>query len=466
MSDTKLRRLAAIPVVLGLVLRVTYLLRVRRTVELIGDPYFYYHQAKALVRGQGFIHPFTLLTEHRVEQAADHPPLYPLLLAFFDKVGITSVTQQMFMNCLIGSASIVFAMVLARRISGPRTALVSGLFVAVNPNTFRYDGTLWSETLAIALMLLSILALHHLLTSPGWKWAAATGLGFGLATLTRAEYVIALPLITVFLVWTGRRSLRRSFAVVAIFAVAGTATMSPWLVYNATRFEHPVGLTVGFQYLLPLTNCDSTYYGTTIGYWDVECLQPAYQRTHVLGRDESIMASEATKDGLQYLRTHKRRALVMPFLRVGRLVGLYQPIQQANLDIFIEGVERPIALFGLGVWYALLLFGTIGAGSLRRKRNDLFALVLPGVVVTTASAVTYGTTRFRAGFEPFGCILAAIGLQYLMRLYRRIMGAPPSTSASSTSECQALSPSSPKPSDLASPVSVLDLAPSTSTENL
>jgi 4-amino-4-deoxy-L-arabinose transferase-like glycosyltransferase len=438
MSETKLRRLAAIPVLLGLLFRVTYLVRVRRKVELIGDPYFYYHQAKALVRGQGFIHPFTLLTEHRLEQAADHPPLYPLLLAFFHKVGITSVTQQMLMNCLIGTMSIVLAMVLARRISGPRTALVAGLFAAVNPNTFRYDGTLWSETLAVALMLLSILALHHVLTGPSRRWAAMTGLCFGLATLTRAEYVIALPLIAVFLLWTGRRTLRRAFTMAAIFSVAATAVMSPWLIHNATRFEHPVGLTVGFQYLLPLTNCDSTYYGTTIGYWDVECLQPAYQRTHVLGRDESVMASEAAKDGLQYLRSHKRRALVMPFLRVGRLVSLYQPIQQANLDIFIEGVERPIAFSGLAAWYVLVLFGAIGVWSLRPRRNEMFALTLPGIVVITASAVTYGTTRFRAGFEPFVCILAAIGLQQLMHLYRRVMAEPPSRSSPNTTELRAL----------------------------
>lgn len=438
MSETKLGRSAAIPVVLGLALRVTYLVRVRRKVELIGDPYFYYHQAKALVRGQGFIHPFTLLTEHRVEQAADHPPLYPLLLAFFDKVGITSVTQQMFMNCLIGTASVVLVMVLARRFSGPRTALVAGFFVAVNPNTFRYDGTLWSETLAIALMLVSILALHHLLTGPSRKWAATTGLCFGLATLTRAEYVIALPLIAAFLLWTGRLTLRRSFAMAAIFSIAATAVMSPWLIYNATRFEHPVGLTVGFQYLLPLTNCDSTYYGTTIGYWDVACLQSAYQRTHVLGRDESVLASEAAKDGLQYLGTHKRRALVMPFLRVGRLVSLYQPIQQANLDIFIEGVERPIAFAGLAAWYVLVLFGAIGVGSLRRRRNEIFALTLPALVVITASAVTYGTTRFRAGFEPFVCILAAIGLQHLVHTYRRVMAAPPSLLRPDTTELRAL----------------------------
>lgn len=438
MSETKLRRLAAIPILLGLTIRVTYLLRVRRKVVLGGDPYFYYHQAKALVRGQGFIQPFTLLTDHRVEQAADHPPLYPLVLAFLNKVGISSVTKQVFFNCLIGTASVVLVMVLARRISGPRTALVAGMFVAVNPNTFRYDGTLWSETLAFALMLLSILALHHLLTGPTRKWAAATGLCFGLATLTRAEYVIALPLIAAFLLWTGRRTLRRSFAIAAIFAVVATATMSPWLVYNVRRFEHPVGLTVGFQYLLPLTNCDSTYYGNTIGYWEVECLRPAIERTRDLRGDESVLAGEAAKDGLQYLRTHKRRALVMPFLRVGRLVGLYQPIQQANLDIFIEGVERPIAFAGLAAWYVLVLFGAIGVGSLRRKRNEIFALTLPALVVITASAVTYGTTRFRAGFEPFVCILAAIGLQHLVHTYRRVMAAPPSLLRPHTTELRAL----------------------------
>ena len=128
----------------------------------------------------------------------------------------------------------------------------------------------------------------------------------------------------------------------------------------------------------------------------------------------------------------------MPFLRVGRLVSLYQPIQQANLDIFIEGVERPIAFSGLAAWYVLVLFGAIGVWSLRRRCNEMFALTLPGLVVITASAVTYGTTRFRAGFEPLVCILAAIGLQQLVHLYRRVMAAPPSRPSPNTTELRAL----------------------------
>jgi hypothetical protein len=104
----------------------------------------------------------------------------------------------------------------------------------------------------------------------------------------------------------------------------------------------------------------------------------------------------------------------------------------------IEGVERPIAFAGLAAWYVLVLLGAIGVGSLWRRRNDLFTLTLPGLVVITASVVTYGTTRFRAGFEPFACILAAVGLQHLLRLYRRVMAAPPSTPSLSTPELRAL----------------------------
>ena len=120
MSVTNFRRVAAVPVAIGFLLRVTYLLRWRRKVELTGDPYFYYHQAKLLVEGRGFIHPFTLVAEQRVEQAADHPPLFPLFLACLNKVGITSVTQQTLLNCVIGTISIILVMVIARRISGDR----------------------------------------------------------------------------------------------------------------------------------------------------------------------------------------------------------------------------------------------------------------------------------------------------------------------------------------------------------
>ena len=69
-----------------------------------------------------------------------------------------------------------------------------------------------------------------------------------------------------------RRRRRPVWPAVAIFA-AGVATLLPWSIYNAARFDEPVFLSTNDGSTLLGANCDNSYYGD-IGGWDLLCLAP------------------------------------------------------------------------------------------------------------------------------------------------------------------------------------------------
>jgi hypothetical protein len=71
--------LAAVAVI-GLAVRVTYVLLEQRDIDFGGDARFYHDGANLLADGKGFISPFDHHKGHVVE-AADHPPLYLVFLA-------------------------------------------------------------------------------------------------------------------------------------------------------------------------------------------------------------------------------------------------------------------------------------------------------------------------------------------------------------------------------------------------
>lgn len=135
-------------------------------------------------------------------------------------------------------------------------------------------------------------------------------------------------------------------------------------------------------------------------------------------------AKEAYKDGMAYIRAHPGRALQLPFYRIGRVLGLYRPIQQTTLDIFPEGREPFVAYSSAVLWYFLCAFGAIGGRSFRRRKLAIFPLVLPLIVVILATAITFGNVRYRAAFEPFLCVLAAAGVSHVWRTYRRLVTTP------------------------------------------
>jgi 4-amino-4-deoxy-L-arabinose transferase-like glycosyltransferase len=139
----------ALITVLGLGLRLGYIALYRRHATPAGDAYYYHYQANLLVGGHGFINPLTYAVAHRAVPAADHPPLWTLVLAVAALVGLKSFWSQIVWSCLVGAAAIVVVALATHEIAGRRAGIAAAFLAACYPVFWINDGALMSETLVL-----------------------------------------------------------------------------------------------------------------------------------------------------------------------------------------------------------------------------------------------------------------------------------------------------------------------------
>jgi hypothetical protein len=61
---------------------------------------------------------------------------------------------------------------------------------------------------------------------------------------------------------------------------------------------------------------------------------------------------------------------------------------------------------------------------LRKRRIPVFPLLAPPAIVFVAVTITFATTRYRASAEGAVCLLAAVGVDALVRMYERLRDDP------------------------------------------
>jgi hypothetical protein len=184
--------------------------------------------------------------------------------------------------------------------------------------------------------------------------------------------------------------------------VALAVVMLPWTIYNLTRFERRVVGSTQSGATVAGANCPATYQDRTwIGLWNYTCVlfnQP--DRKDARGHDQSAVNAMYMTKGVDYASAHASRLPVVVLARVGRVVGVYRPRQQLDVESrpadgrpFSTGVA---ALLG---FYVVVVAGAVGLVRLRRRHVPIWpVLVFAGLVVVTA-ATTYGATRFRDSLE-------------------------------------------------------------------
>ena len=462
-ADERRFRLALGAVALvGLVLRVLNVLALRPTADpggdgyvIAGDSLYYHFQANALAKGLGYIVP--LDTDLRpvtatglLTPSAAHPPLYSTYLALWSKLGVDSVTGHRLASCLLGTATIVLVGLLARRLapasSAHRVGLAAALVAAVYPGLWINDGVLLSETAAIFTVTLAVMASYSFWRAPTPGRAAWLGAAIGLAALSRSEAVALLVFIAVPLALLARdRSWARRIGLVAIAGVTMLVVLAPWLAYNLTRFENPVLLTSSSGVVLSGASCDGSWYGHRVGSY-ADCFDPralsAATQADLCDRIDRPADCLATDKGVEavilslrdprlydesesdvpyaeqarsYVRHHLRRLPIVVAARVGRVWGIYAPLQNTRLDITIENRGRTASWLGLLAYWIMVPLAVAGLWSLRRRRVPILPFLAVALTVTLAAGATFGVTRYRATAESLLVVAAALGADALLR---------------------------------------------------
>jgi 4-amino-4-deoxy-L-arabinose transferase-like glycosyltransferase len=392
----------------ALVIRVLYTLLVAHDIPVIGDALTYHLLGENIADGKGFErapHPQLAPFEGWKPgvPTAEHPPLFPLLIGLFTKLGAGGYLAQKLLLCAVGTVTVAFVGLAGREAAGPAAGLVAAALAAVYPFLWVVDGSLMSETLYGALLAATLWLALRFARRPSLGLAAGLGALVALAALTRGEALLLAPLLLIPLAVRAGAAWRSRLTLAAVALGAFALVLAPWTIRNLTVFEEPVLISTNGNAVFVGSNCDAVYYGDFIGLWNFNCYGNAP------GGDESESAVAYRERGFDYARDHAGRLPLVMGVRLLRVWDLYRPLQQAAYES-LEGRSETASRIGLAFYYPMLLLAAAGAVILRRRRAPLWPLLAFPVMVTITAVVIYGVTRFRFAAEPALCVLAAVAL--------------------------------------------------------
>lgn len=398
----------------GLALRWGFVLTVQRHIDLgAGDSYYYHRGAQLLVDGHGFVAP-QQWDQGIHMQAASHPPVYLLYLAFFTLIGLGTPVWHMLASCLLGAGSVALCGLLGRRLGGDRVGLIAAALAALYPQLWVNDGMVMSETAAIFFGLLALLAAYRFSESRTPRRALVMGLAIAVAALSRSELILLAPLVAVPLCLAPRGDpWWPRFGKLVLAGLGALVLIGPWVGYNLSRFDHPVYLSAGLDITQAVSNCDDTYSGQFLGYWSYNCQIPIDEAAQARGlnkneeSERSLYMGEAVRS---YVKEHKSELPKVVLARLGRITGVYRGAQQIDFDSFSEA--RPWTVAELAAWgyWTLAPLAIFGAFIARRKRYLIYPLLAVVATVIFAVVITFAGTRYRAPAEPVIVLFAAVFL--------------------------------------------------------
>ncbi len=375
--------------------------------QLSGDQFSYYHYAREIAAGRGYVHYVT------GEPTAYYPIGYPAMLAgLFFVVGHTPIPDDYMLavnllHVVVGTASVVLAYLIGRALFGERGGLAGALLVAIFPNLVYQVTSVQLETMYIfwCLAAVAILVTHDWSRGlPSTRRLVAFGAVLGVSVLIRPFSIWFLAALVAGGVVAGagwRRSARAALVPLAVVLLM----MVPWTIRNALRLDAfvPTSTNTGD------TLCLDRSMDATGGFrWaDHEgCADPDLP--------EVERNSENTRMAIRWVLDHPGREAEQ-IVRRARLIfasdtdGVTAVNTLGGGAVMGEGTADAYEALANAGWLVVCLLATAGVVVLlaTRRRAPATAIVL----VSTASLIViplllWGNPRFHLPFSPFLAILA------------------------------------------------------------
>lgn len=414
----------------GVAVRLAHLTLIAANNPLSGDASSYHLAANLWADGLGFPEPFRHLfggTDAvplstggvsviqtpigHLEPTAGHPPVWALMLGIFSFLGATSILEQQVVSALLGIPAIVLTGLLGREVRSERLGLIAAAITAFYAFIWVNDGLLMAETPAIASAVATMLIGVRFWKQPTRRSAVFLGIVGGVAALTRAELVLFLPVVTAVVLVRTVLPWRERVLRYAICGLTSLLVCLPWFVRNSTAFDSPVFFSNGMGTVLVQSNCDATYFGPDLGYWNLDCGLP------IPYGDDGGLLNEVERDTVvreratSYISEHRSHLLttVVP-ARIGRMWGIYEPIGQLRRDVLADRRSFAVSALGLVQFTLLVPAAVAGFFVVRRRRGPLLILSAWIPIATFTAATTFGNTRYRTAAETSIVILAAVAL--------------------------------------------------------
>jgi 4-amino-4-deoxy-L-arabinose transferase-like glycosyltransferase len=350
-------------------------------------------------------------------------PLWPFTIAGISLIfGTSDYFARLFLS-LIGSGTCVLVYLFARDLFGWRIGVLAGIFAAIYPELYIYDGWLYAESLFTFLLFAVCYGLYRLQRTPerNWRIWITCGVLLGLLSLTRPNGIIVIGFFIVWaiiMVWQKLLSWRVAARGVLVTTFIALALIAPWTLRNylASHTLIPVAIGDGTVLLGSYNNMvltRSAYPGGPKGIW----INPIFSRPdmvrlfplHTCTPPCEVTREATYKDAaVQWIREN---IAVMPHLLKLHFINMWQPdTYEADLPTarFTQLHSTQLVLRMMKTWptylFILAAFGLLVTSW--RWRELLFIYFM--IFLTIAqNIIYYGIPRFRAPIEPMLILLAA-----------------------------------------------------------
>jgi 4-amino-4-deoxy-L-arabinose transferase-like glycosyltransferase len=425
--------LAWLIVGLALILRVGWAFVVETGVRTEGllDASFYYHSARHLSEGRGFL-------TMRGVPTAFFPPGYSLTLAgAFLLTGGPGYLVPSLVNALAGTLTVWITYALGARAYGVRVGLVAGAILATWPSHVYATSATMSDTLFTALMAAVVHQFYLLETSPEsdrpLRWLALGAL-LGYASLVRGAALVFVGVLGVVLVFD--RGLCRPAGVRAgLLVVALAAVILPWTLRNQATMGAPILLSSDGAWAFFNAHNERADGGQSFAI--------DRHRIETLGRHlvyERTIESEVELERLQmryatrYMLTHPLDELRQVPLRIYamhtsddwplRWIGrrtFHEAPKGREIDILSPGVDPWLGPIANAYYFAVLPLGLLGlAMSLAPSHRRAWIVPLTFLYFHALHGLLFfGMPRFHAPLLPQLALGAGIAIQGACARLRR-----------------------------------------------
>lgn len=396
-------------VVVAFAVRLAFGLLVAADLPPASDSAFYRDVAARLADGDGFVTQGRFLAfvpADEVVPTAKHPPVFPVVLAAGNLVGIDSWGAQRAFLAGVAALGVGLVAVAGRLLVSGRVGVVAAALAAIHPLWWQHPGMVVSEAVYLPVVAAVLAMAGVALRCPRTRAFVGLGVVVGVAVLTRVEAILLLPLVVGPLVWALPARRRQALWMVPLVSLL---VVAPWVVRNQVVMgAATVSLNGGTT--LVGANCDEAYRGPSRGAFVLQCAfgGVAAAGASVDRSDRSAVDLAARDLALEYMREHADELPAVMMSRVGRTLGVVGGSDGFAFDV-AEGRHEASQRVGSQVHLLALPSAVLGAVLLVRRRSAGSAAILVGSIAAAlvTGAAVYGSTRMRATAEPALVILIA-----------------------------------------------------------
>jgi MYXO-CTERM domain-containing protein len=301
-----------------------------------------------------------------------------------------------------GAASIALVWWLGRRLFGPVTGLIAAWIFAIYPYAWLFEVALLSESLAVPLTILTVIA--FLEREPTPARAAGVGALMGVGMLVRPSALFLFGAIAA--AWIIAAGWKRGTLMTALTVAVAALVVVPWTIRNAVVTDG------GF---VPVSAQDAALYGV---FNDLSANDPhlPYAWRPINPRDAPLFGRtdlselewrrQLISNARGYIRDHPE-SVPKAFYWNG-LTRLWDVRRPEHILAEAEPTGRPRSWSRIAMWMWWPLLGLALFALWRQRRRP--ALVVPLLLAALGASVVYTSdaeTRYRAPLQPLVVVLAA-----------------------------------------------------------